>query len=103
MTVPSKMNFFDAEDTALHMAYTQFFGEGKPVGIAFTFIIDRQSGKPWSDEEKAWAKYTSERAISDLKRKNLISFIEAGIVPDCAMARRYMATGSGYTSNGYTH
>jgi hypothetical protein len=86
---------------ALNLAYKQFFGEKSPVGIAFTFITDRKNGNEWTESEKQDAKYISQQAISDLKRKNLTEFIAGGMVPDCAMARRFMATGSGQTASGY--
>jgi hypothetical protein len=95
------INFLEAESMALNLAYKQFFGEGQPVGIAFTFISDRRNGNEWSDSEKETAKQLSQKAITDLKRKNLTSLIIGGVVPDCAMARRFMATGSGQTSQGY--
>lgn len=95
------MNFIDAESFALNLAYRQFFGDGQPVGIAYTFITDRNKGNEWSEDEKEAAKYISRVAINDLKRKNLTAIIEAGIVPDCAMSRRFMATGSGQTEQGY--
>lgn len=100
-TQAKKMNFLDAESLALNLAYTQFFGEKQPIGVAYTFIADRRNGTEWSDSEKATAKYISQQAISDLKRKNLMKIIEDGYVQDCAMARRFMATGSGQTSAGY--
>lgn len=95
------LNFIAAEQIALNLAYTQFFGENMPVGIAYTFIIDRENGQPWTDAEKATAKFISEQAIRDLKNQNLRALIVSGTVPDCAMARRFMATGSGQTSKGY--
>lgn len=98
-----KVNFIEAESMALNLAYTQFFGEKTSVGIAFTFITDRQNGNEWSISEKQFAKYISQQAIHDLKYKNLVAIIESGIVPDCAMARRFMATGSGQTSFGYNY
>ena len=98
-----QLNFLEAESLALNLAYTQFFGEKEPVGIAFAFINDRQNGKEWTESEKATAQYISSQAISDLKRINLANFIQAGVVPDCAMARRFMATGSGQTSQGYNY
>ena len=96
-----QVNFMEAESIALNLAYTQFFGEKQPVGIAYTFINDRNNGNEWSATEKQAAKYISETAIRDLKRKNLTVLIEAGAVPDCAMVRRFMATGSGQTAAGY--
>jgi hypothetical protein len=96
-----KINFLEAESMALNLAYKQFFGEKNPIGIAFTFITDRKNGNEWSESEKQAAKYISQQAISDLKRKNLIGFIMDGLVPDCLMARRFMATGSGQTALGY--
>ncbi len=98
-----QVNFMEAESMALNLAYQQFFGEKQPVGIAYTFINDRLNGNEWSAAEKQIAKYISEQAISDLKRNNLASFIQSGLVPDCAMARRFMATGSGQTSKGYNY
>ena len=100
-TQTQKVNFLEAESMALNLAYKQFFGEKNAVGIAYTFITDRNNGNEWTVSEKQFAKYISEQAIRDLKRKNLTNFIEAGMVPDCAMARRFMATGSGQTSLGY--
>ena len=98
-----KLNFLEAESVALNHAYKQFFGEGNPVGIAYTFIIDRQNGKEWTVSEKEAAKYISQSAISDFKHKNLTALILDGIVPDCAMARRFLATGSGQTYLGYNY
>ena len=95
------LNFIEAESMALNLAYSQFFGEKNPIGIAYTFIADRENGNEWAATEKQFAKYISEQAIRDLKHKNLVNLIAAGIVPDCAMARRFMATGSGQTSLGY--
>ncbi len=97
----NQFSFLDAESIALKLAYAQFFGEKQPVGIAFTFITDRKNGNPWSDKEKEEAKYISRTAILDLKKKNLTKMIQDGLIPDCAMARRFMATGSGMTSQGY--
>ncbi len=102
-TEKQKLNFIEAESVALNLAYKQFFGEKNPVGIAYTFIADRKNGNEWSAEEKQVAKLISERAIRDLSRQNLTNIIEAGIVPDCAMARRFMATGSGQTAAGYNY
>ena len=99
----TRLNFLEAESVALNLAYKQFFGEKNPVGIAFTFITDRNNGNEWSADEKRFAKYISEQAIRDLRNKNLTTLIEAGNVPDCAMARRFMATGSGRTSLGYNY
>jgi len=96
-----QINFLAAESLALNMAYTQFFGENQPIGIAFTFITDRQSGNEWSNDEKQIAKYISEQAIKDFKNINLTNIIISGLVPDCAMSRRFMATGSGLTAQGY--
>jgi hypothetical protein len=96
-----RLNFLDAESLALNLAYKDFFGDNQPIGIAFTFITDRKNGKEWRDDEKKIAKYISELAIRELKRKHLEKFITTGIVPDCAMARRFMATGSGQTAAGY--
>ena len=95
------ISFLCAESIALNMAYEQFFGKGKPVGIAYTFIADREKGNEWTESEKQTAKHISQTAIRDLKRKNLTKLIQDGIVPDCAMARRFMATGSGQTQQGY--
>lgn len=100
-TQSKKMNFLEAESMALNLAYKQFFGEKEPVGIAFTFITDRKAGKAWDETEKSYVKFISQQAISDLKQKNLVAIIESGAVPDCAMARRFMATGSGQTLSGY--
>lgn len=100
-TVKLKMNFLEAESFALSQAYSQFFGKGNPTGIAFTFIKDRENGKPWNDSEKEIAKYISSDAIKELTRINLTKLIESGVVPDCAMSRRFMATGTGQTSSGY--
>lgn len=97
----TKLNFLEAESLALNLAYTQFFGEKAPVGIAYTFITDRNSGNEWSVSEKQFAKYISQRAIRDLKHNNLVAIIESGVVPDCTMSRRFMATGTGQTSLGY--
>lgn len=97
------LNFMEAESVALNLAYTQFFGEKQPIGIAFTFITDRKNGNEWNESEKAFAKYISEQAIRDLKRINLTALIQDGVVPDCAMARRFMATGSGQTAAGYNY
>ena len=97
------MNFLEAESAALNLAYKQFFGEGNPVGVAYTFISDRNAGLEWSISEKEIAKYISRKAISDLKYRNLVSIIESGLVPDCAMSRRFMATGSGQTHLGYNY
>ena len=97
----TQMNFLEAESMALNLAYKQFFGEKNAVGIAYTFINDRNAGNPWTDSEKNWAKYVSQAAIKELKNKNLAGIIESGLVPDCAMARRFMATGSGMTAQGY--
>lgn len=94
-------NFLNAESIALNMAYEQFFGKGNPVGIAYTFITDSENGNEWSDSEKQTAKLISQAAIRDLSRKNLTKLIQDGLVPDCAMARRFMATGSGQTEQGY--
>lgn len=98
-----KLNFMEAESLATNLAYKQFFGDKEAVGIAFTFITDRQAGKEWSEEEKVFAKYISQRAIKDLKYKNLCNLIQEGAVPDCAMARRFMATGTGQTAAGYNY
>jgi hypothetical protein len=95
-----QINFLEAESLALNMAYKQFFG-GEPVGIAYTFINDRKDGNEWSAPEKEIAKYISEQAIRDLKNINLSNLIQDGIVPDCSMARRFMATGTGQTAAGY--
>lgn len=95
------LNFIEAEAVALNQAYAQFFGEKQPVGIAYTFITDRKNGHEWSDAEKATAKQISQQAIRDLQYKNLCKLIQDKIVPDCAMARRFMATGSGQTAAGY--
>lgn len=102
-TQMQKVSFLEAESMALNLAYKQFFGEKNAVGIAYTFITDRQNGNEWTADEKQFAKYISEQAIRDLKYKNLTSFIDAGMVPDCAMSRRFMATGSGQTSRGYNY
>ena len=95
------LNFLAAESIALNLAYSQFFGEKKPIGIAYTFITDTNNGNPWTPEEKQIAKKISDKAITDLKKKNLTNLIISGKVSDCAMARRFMATGSGQTSLGY--
>jgi len=97
----NQLNFLEAESLALNLAYTQFFGEKQPVGIAYTFISDRKNGNEWSDSEKKEAKYISQLAIKDLKHNNLVKIIQSGRIADCAMARRFMATGSGQTSLGY--
>lgn len=97
------LNFMEAESIALNLAYKQFFGEGQPVGVAFTFIADRREGKEWTQAEKDFAKYVSRVAIGELKRINLTALIESGAVPDCAMSRRFMATGSGQTSTGHNY
>jgi hypothetical protein len=96
-----RLNFLDAESLALNLAYKDFFGDNQPIGIAYTFINDRKKGNEWTNEEKKNAKYISELAIRELKRKHLEKFITTGIVPDCAMSRRFMATGSGQTADGY--
>lgn len=96
-----RLNFLEAESMALNLAYKQFFGEKNAIGIAYTFISDRNNGNEWSVSEKQFAKYISNTSIIDLKRKNLTQFILDGAVPDCAMSRRFMATGSGQTSLGY--
>ena len=101
MNIPVKMNFLDAENLATQMAYEQFYGKGEAIGVAFTFIKDRKKGNEWSDEEKSVAIKISDEAIARLKARNLTQFITQGIVPDCAMARRFMATGSGQTASGY--
>ena len=95
------ISFLDAETIAENLAYKQFFGEGNPVGIAFTFINDKNDGNPWTEDEKAAARYISQTAIRDLRRANLTQLITSGAVPDCAMVRRFMATGSGQTAAGY--
>jgi hypothetical protein len=99
----TKLNFLEAEQLALNLAYEQFFGKGNPVGIAYTFITDRKAGNEWNTFEKDIAKYISQQSIRDLKRKNLTAIIESGAIPDCAMSRRFMATGSGQTSLGYNY
>jgi hypothetical protein len=95
------ISFLEAESIALNLAYKQFFGEGNPVGIAFTFINDKKAGNPWTEDEKAAARYISQTAIRDLYRANITKLITSGSVPDCLMARRFMATGSGYTTSGH--
>jgi hypothetical protein len=97
------MNFFEAESIALNYAYTQFFGENQPVGIAYTFVRDKINNNAWSDNEKSFAKKISYSAIKDFKNKKLIELINEGIVPDCAMVRRYMSTGSAFTEKGYAY
>lgn len=99
----TKLNFLEAESVALNLAYTQFFGKGNPVGMAFVFINDRKAGNEWTDEEKKWALYLSDRAIGEFKRQNLTKLIISGVVPNCAMGRRFMATGSGMTEAGYNY
>ena len=89
-----KINFLEAESVALNRAYAEFFGENKPVGMGYTFLEDRENGNEWSDSEKAYAKYISEMAIRDLKRKNMTQIIESGLVPDCQLSRIFMATGN---------
>ena len=95
------MNYLEAESRALQLAYSQFFGENQPIGIAFYFINERKAGRELSSNEKETIKQISNKAIINLKRQNLTRFICEGLVPDCAMARRFMATGSGQTAEGY--
>lgn len=97
------VNFLEAESIAKNQAYKQFFGDKQAVGIAFTFITDRENGNPWSDEEKEIAKYISRTAIQDLTRQNLEKLIMEGMVPDCVMARRFMATGCGLPAERYNY
>ena len=99
----TKIRYIEAESIALNMAYAEFYGQGRPVGLAFTFIAARKAGDAWTEAEKAEAKYISRQAISDLKNKNLQQLIETEMVPDCAMARRFMATGKGTTEAGYNY
>lgn len=98
-----KISFIDAESIALNAAYSTFFGEKQPVGIAYTFINDRNAGNAWNDDEKSYAKLISQQTISQLRREYITQLIINGNVPDCAMARRFMATGSGQTAAGYNY
>ena len=105
-TVATNKNYFsflEAESIALNFAYEQFYGKGIPVGMAFVFINDRKAGNEWTKEEKQTALDISNKAISSLRRNNLTKLIESGLVPDCAMARRFMSTGSGQTEKGYNY
>lgn len=97
------LNFMEAESLALNMAYKSFYGDGQPIGMAFTYITDRKAGNAWSESEKAVANYISNMAIRDLKNINLAAIIHAGLVPDCVMVRRFMATGSGQTASGHNY
>jgi hypothetical protein len=96
----NQINFLEAESLALNLAYKQFYGDA-PVGMAFVFINAREQGNPYSDDEKKIALQISNKAIGELKRKNLTKIIEDGQIPDCAMVRRFMATGTGQTLQGY--
>lgn len=89
---PRQLNFMEAESIALSLAYEQFFGNKQPIGIAYTFITDRENGNEWSEQEKEEAKYISRTAIKQLKNKYLTKLITDGVVPDCVMSRRFMAS-----------
>jgi hypothetical protein len=94
----NQLSFLDAESTALDLA-TKEFNQGSG-GLGFVFIMDRRNGNECTEEEKKVARYISQTSVKQLKDKKLTQMIQEGVVPDCVMARRFMATGSGFRENG---
>jgi hypothetical protein len=79
-------NFFEAEGAAQAVALR--FMDGSP-GIVL--IKARNAGNAATLREKIWINNLYQQAYRAAYNKALSSFIQAGIVRDCRMSRRFMA------------
>jgi len=78
-------NFMVAELRAEEMAEKQI-KEGMSL-----FIEVRKNNVNFTKEERLWMEDMVRGAVRDLKRLIMEQFIMVGLIPDCIMARRFMA------------